>query len=155
MVSWKKTTKSKVRRGLGVHNAKGRNVSLATKLCWRMKNSKNAKWAEVLRKKYQARLVRKSKAHSRVQTAMMKGKEVCNKGSKWTIGSKSSLSFWHDKWMKADMVKELVEGPLNRGEDSLTIKDVTVDGGWNLATLSFNFPNFVLRNILSIPLRRF
>lgn len=33
MVSWKKITKPKARGGLGVHDAKGRNVSLATKLC--------------------------------------------------------------------------------------------------------------------------
>lgn len=80
---------------------------------------------------------------------------MCSKGSKWTIGSNSSLSFWHDKWMSDGMVGELVEGPLNRREDSLTIKDVMVDGGWNLATLSFNFPNSVLRNILFTPLHRF
>ena len=155
MVSWKKITKPKARGGLGVHDAKGRNVSLAAKLCWRMDQSTNAKWAEVLRKKYQVRLDRKSKAHFRVWTAVLKGKEVCNKGSKWTIGSNSSLSFWFDKWMGAGMVRELVEGPLNREEELLTIKDVTEDGDWNLGTLSFNFPASLLRNILCTPLRRF
>ena len=144
MVSWKKITKPKARGGLGVHDAKGRNVSLAAKLCWRMDQSTNAKWAEVLRKKYQVRLDRKSKAHFRVWTAVLKGKEVCNKGSKWTIGSNSSLSFWFDKWMGAGMVRELVEGPLNREEELLTIKDVTEDGDWNLGTLSFNFPASLL-----------
>lgn len=47
---------------------------------------------------------------------MLKGKEVCNIGSKWTIGSNSFLSFWFDKWMGARTVRELVEGPLNQGE---------------------------------------
>lgn len=93
MVSWKKITKPKARGGLGVHDAKGRNVSLAVKLCWRMDQSTNVKWAEVLRKKYQVRPNRKSKAHSRVWTAVLKGKEVCNKGSNWTIGNNNSLSF--------------------------------------------------------------
>lgn len=57
--------------------------------------------------------------------------------------------------MGASLVRELVEGPLNKGEDSLTIMDVAVDGGWNLATLSFNFPNSILSDVLSTPLRRF
>lgn len=48
-----------------------------------------------------------------------------------------------------------MEGPLNKGEDSLTIMDVAVDGGWNLATLSFSFPNSVLSDVLSTPLHRF
>lgn len=36
MMSWKKITKPKARGGVGVCDAKGRNVSLAAKLCWRM-----------------------------------------------------------------------------------------------------------------------
>ena len=104
----------------------------------------------MLRKKYQAKPVRKNKAHSRVWTAVMKGKEVCNKGSKRTIGSNSFLSFWHDKWMSVSTMRELVEDPFNRREDSLTIKDVTVDGGWNLATLSFNFLNNIYRELQNL-----
>ena len=57
--------------------------------------------------------------------------------------------------MGAGTVRELVEGPLNRGEELLTIKDLTVDEGWTLASLSFNFPSSLLRNILSTLLRRF
>lgn len=155
MVSWRKITKPKARGGLGVHDAKGRNLTLVAKLCWRMEHSTNSKWAEVLRKKYQASSIRKSKAKSRVWTAVLKGKEVCNAGSKWTIGSNSCLSFWFDKWMGAGTVRELVEGPLNLGEEFLTIKDLTEDGGWNLDSLSFNFPTAVSRDILSTPLRRF
>lgn len=98
-------------------------MSLAAKLCWRLDQSTNEKWAEVLRKKYQVRLARKSKAHSRAWTAVLKGKEVCNKGSKWTLGSNSSLCFWYDKWMGARTMRELLEDPLNRGEESLTINN--------------------------------
>lgn len=82
---------------------------------------------------------------------MLKGKEVCNKGSKWTLGSNSSLCFWYDKWIGAGTMRELLEDPLNRGEESLTINNMTVDRGWNLGTLSFNFPTSILRNILSTP----
>lgn len=36
MVSWKKITRPKAKGGLGVHDVKERNVSLAAKLCWRL-----------------------------------------------------------------------------------------------------------------------
>ena len=52
MVNRKKVTKPGAKGGLGLQEAKGRNLTLATKLCWRMHNYRGAGWAEVLRKKY-------------------------------------------------------------------------------------------------------
>lgn len=42
MVCWEKVTKPKDRGGLGIQSAKGRNLTLAAKLCWRMETSVNA-----------------------------------------------------------------------------------------------------------------
>ena len=55
MVNWKKVTKPRAKGRLGLQEAKGRNLMLATKLCWRMHNYRDAGWVEVLRKKYQTR----------------------------------------------------------------------------------------------------
>ena len=55
MICWEKITKPKNRGGLGVHSAKGRNLTLAAKLCWRIETSENAGWAKVLKKKYRLR----------------------------------------------------------------------------------------------------
>ena len=52
MVNRKKVTKPRAKGGLGLQEAKGRNLTLATKLCWRMHNYRGAGWAEVLCKKY-------------------------------------------------------------------------------------------------------
>lgn len=41
MVNWKTITRPKRRGGLGIQEARGRNLNLAAKLCWRMENSKN------------------------------------------------------------------------------------------------------------------
>ena len=60
--------------------------------------------------------------------AVEKGKDICDIGAKWTIGSNSSLSFWHDKWLNVGTLRSLVEGPLARGEDNLMVKDVTSNG---------------------------
>jgi len=52
MISWKKVARPKCRGGLGIQEARGKNLTLVAKLCWRMEKSRNVGWAEVLRKKY-------------------------------------------------------------------------------------------------------
>lgn len=47
MINWGKVTKPKAKGGLGLQEAKGRNLALAAKLCWRMENSSNTKRAKV------------------------------------------------------------------------------------------------------------
>ena len=128
MVNWKKITKPKAKGGLGLQEAKGRNLTLAAKLCWRMNHYRDAAWAEVLRKKYQTRRASRKGAHSRVCAVIMKGELVCNRGSKWIIGSNSSLRLWQSKWLNAGCLRSLIEGRLNRGEENLLVRETVVDG---------------------------
>ena len=93
MVGWGKVTKPKCRGGLGIQEARGRNLTLDAKLCWRMENSKSGGWADVLRKKYMAGPTRKPKAHTSPWNAVKIGRSICGKGSKWTMGYNSPLSF--------------------------------------------------------------
>ena len=96
MVSWSKITKitkPKEKVGLGIQGTKGRNLTLAAKLYWRMTRCKGAGWAEVLHKKYQCQRQTQRSRQSRVWAAVEKGKDICDIGAKWTIGSNSSLSF--------------------------------------------------------------
>lgn len=81
---------------------------------------------------------------------MKKSSNVCEKGSKWIIGSNSNLSFWHDKWLNIGSVRSLIEGPLLRGEDRLLVKDVMVNGSWGLGDLSFDFNSLIQSGILAI-----
>ena len=66
MVNWGKVAKPKAKGGLGLQEAKGRNLALVAKLCWRMENSNNAKLAEVLKKKYRRRAAPSKGAKSRI-----------------------------------------------------------------------------------------
>ena len=93
MVRWGKVTKPKCRRGLGIQEARGRNLTLAAKLCWRMENSKSGGWADALRKTYMSGLARKPKAHTRAWNAVKIGRSICEKGSKWIVGCNSPLRF--------------------------------------------------------------
>ena len=76
MVNWKIVTKPKSKGGLGIHEAKGRNLAMAAKLCWRMENAVDDKWAEVLKKKYQHRLAIRKGAKSRIWTAVRRGATI-------------------------------------------------------------------------------
>ena len=119
LVNWGKVTKPKAKGGLGLQEAKGRNLALVAKLCWRMESSNIAKWAEVLKIKYRRRAEPSKRAKSRIWAAVTKGIRVCEKGTKWSIGSNSNLSFWNDKWLNTGTIRSLIEGPLIRGEEEL------------------------------------
>ena len=140
---------------MGIQEARGRNLTLAAKLCWRMENSKSEGWADVLRKKYMFRLARKPKAYTRAWNVVKIGRSICEKGSKWTVGCNSPLSFWNDKWLNIGSIRSLIEGPLNQGESEVCIKELTTNNGWDLTNLSFVFPNHILNAIRAIPLRRY
>ena len=129
MVGWGKFIKPKCRGGLGIQEARGRNLTLAAKLCWRMENSKSGGWADVLGKKYMTRHARKPKAHTRTSNAVKIGSSICEKGSKWIVGCNSSLSFWNDKWLNIGTIRSLIEGPLNLGESEVCIGEVIMNTG--------------------------
>ncbi|KAL0011105.1 hypothetical protein SO802_006213 [Lithocarpus litseifolius] len=104
-IGWRKVTKPKEEGGLGLQTAKGRNIALLAKLNWRLATEKEALWAKVLRQKYcnQQRMNAANADRlpcSHVWAAVKKGREVFNKGSMWTVGRESNLSFWSGNWTK-------------------------------------------------------
>ena len=64
------------------------------------------------------------------------------------------MCFWHDKWLSMGTVRSLIEGPLQRGEENILVKDVICNGRWDLSNISFDFNDLVLQAILATPLRR-
>ena len=147
LIVGKKITKPKNRGGLGVHSAKGRNLTLAAKLCWRMETSENAEWAEVLKKKYKLRTHNRKGSKSCVWSAIKKGQLLFDTGSKWIIGNNSLLSFWHDRWLNEGTIRSPVEGPLNQGEEEVKVIDVMINGTWSTNNISFVLLDDVLKAI--------
>jgi len=47
--------------------------------------------------------------------------------------------FWFDKWLSIGAIRNLISSLLSFEEDNLLIKDVGVEGAWNLNLCSFNF----------------
>ena len=120
-----------------------------------MENSKSGGWVDVLRKKCMSGPAIKPKAHTRAWKAVKIGRSICGKGSKWTVGRNSPLSFWNDKWLNIGTIRSLIKGLLNQGKGEVCIKEVTMNNGWDLTNLSFVFPKHILKAVRATPLRRF
>ena len=80
---------------------------------------------------------------------------MCEKGFKWRIGSNSNLSFWNGKWLNFGTIRSLIEGPLSRGEEELLVKDVMLNGSWDLGMLSFDFNGLICSAILATSYEEF
>uniref|UniRef100_A0A2N9I899 Reverse transcriptase domain-containing protein n=1 Tax=Fagus sylvatica TaxID=28930 RepID=A0A2N9I899_FAGSY len=128
--------------------------SLLAKLCWRFKTNHVDGWANALRKKYLGPPRPRKCNFSKTWKALKKGEDICDKGSRWVIGSNSILRFWYDPWIKQGNLRSLIVGPLHYEEEKLLVKDVVVNGDWHLQHLSFVFPPSVLSVLQATPLRK-
>ena len=120
LVGWNKITRSKEERGLGLQAAKQKNTALLAKLNWRFHSEKPALWVRVLSSKYcsQRRILSswsKQRPCSPVWSGLKKGMPIFRN---------SELSFWFDKWLDKGTLRSQISGPLNKGEESITLKDV-------------------------------
>ncbi|XP_030970900.1 uncharacterized protein LOC115991336 [Quercus lobata] len=75
---------------------------------------------------------------------MKKGVDMFMEGSKWIASKNGNLSFWFNKWLSRGTMRNLIEGPLNQGEDQLLLKDIVGFNGWNWHALSFIFKQLAL-----------
>ena len=58
---------------------------------------------------------------------MKRGRDVFNKGSMWLVGRDSNQSFWFGNWIKGDLIRHRILGPLTREAELLEVKDVLID----------------------------
>ena len=77
---------------------------------------------------------------------------MLNRGSKWVVGRDSHLSLWNDKWLDKGTLRSLISSPLNRGEESTCLNEVTNFSGWQWQKLSFVLPANLLAAIKATPI---
>lgn len=53
--------------------------------------------------------------------------------------------------MKEGPIRSLIEGPLNRGEENLLLKEVVQLNSWNWDRISFVIPPFLLQKVKATP----
>lgn len=75
------------------------------------------------------------------------------KGVKKVVTSGAFTNFWNDVWASNSSLRSLIEGPFNKDEEGMLVKNcLSPSGGWYLDHLSFVFPDTITDLILSVPL---
>ena len=148
----------KMKGGLGLQTAKGRNTALLAKLNWRFHTKDKASWAKVLRMKYCSpqRLNSRNASKlpsSRIWKGMLRGVATFKEGIKWLPGFESNLEVWNDNWTNFGPLRSIIQGLLSREAANLKIKDVMDETSrWNWFSFQMSFPDEVLKDIMATPI---
>uniref|UniRef100_A0A2N9FE83 CCHC-type domain-containing protein n=1 Tax=Fagus sylvatica TaxID=28930 RepID=A0A2N9FE83_FAGSY len=157
MVGWDKICRAKSLGGLGLYACKPRNVAMLAKLNWRLLQEKDALWARTILAKYSPNGVmeidkRLNRCGSSTWRGIKKGHEVFRKGLRWVVRNGQGVSFWHDKWVGENPLRDVIQGPLPSNEDSIRVCDVVEGvGNWDLSRLSMIIPKPICDSIRAIP----
>ena len=85
---------------------------------------------------------------SRIWAACKKGGHIYVKGLRWTIKNGDSVNLWLDFWLPFRRLRELIIGPLNRGEEELSIRQCFDENHiWKPSSISFELPDNMLNTI--------
>ena len=157
MVGWNKIVKSKEEGGLGIQEARAKNIALLSKLNWRMYHEQDALWTKVILYKYCS--------HSRVRSrdpkklpsssnwkAISLGFPIFKKGIAWGIGNGSGVNVWMD-WVNGNSLWSMIERPLRQEEQNLRISDMWCDQEWKWELFSFDLPQSIKEKIKAIPIQ--
>lgn len=155
MESWNTLSLPKDLEGLGIYSVKHRNQAILAKLYWRLANDEESPQAKILAAKYLAPSRTSEKGRklpcSRIWAACKKGGPVYVKGLKWAVNG-DSIKMWKELQLRYGMLRDLIEGPLTREEDQLTVKQCfDANHMWNPQTISFELPDNFLITIKVTP----
>ena len=122
--------------GLGIQAARAKNIALLAKLNWRLYQEKDALWAKVILSKYCSNSRQTTRDPDKLPcspcwTVVKTGFPTFVDGIFWSVGRRSKLKFWEDKWVKGKSVRELITGPLPDEELHLTIAEMFQGDQWN------------------------
>ena len=110
---------------MGLYSMKHRNEATLAKLCWRLAHEEGKLWENMLTTKYLCpnRVTEEGRKlpYSRVWVACKKGGPIYVKGLRWIVRNGDSVNMWMDFWLPNERLRELIEGPLTRGEEELKI----------------------------------
>lgn len=157
MVKWSTVTFPKVLGGLGLHSIRDRNLAFLAKLCWRLASSQDSPWAAMLAAEYLTpkRMTEDGRKLpcSSMWSACKKGGPIYVKGLKWSVRSGESIKFWMDYWLPEGSLRSLIQGPLNRDEKKLTVRQYLVhEADRRNYIISFELPDRLFKAIQATPL---
>lgn len=132
--------------GLGIRSNCIANKVWMAKRCWKLMDGENNLATEVLKSKYvwDREGATPFDRGSFIWGDIGKGWDLFNDNILWILGNGEKIEFWNDHWIGNYTIRSLIHGPLNRGEQSIRVKDCIVNRTWNLNCISFNLPTHIL-----------
>lgn len=144
LVAWDKICRPKTDGGLGIRKSREMNKALVAKVGWRLLNDNNSLWARVLRKKYVVGNIHDStwrtvgkNVSSTWRSVAMGIREVVSAGHSWVIGNGRGIRFWKDRWLAGQTLMSVVIADLPENYESITARDLWVEGrGWDFTRIT-------------------
>ncbi|KAF7812326.1 reverse transcriptase [Senna tora] len=147
-INWETICKPKWLGGFGIGRIKDRNHALLAKLSWRVTNENQQVWAKLMKVYNQ-----ESRANGSVVGKGIKwGLKLLEIGLHSVIYSGEDTLVWKDTWAGNTPIRQLISGPLNLHEDTLSVKNFADDlGKWKWDKISFELPLHIKERIMGIP----
>lgn len=148
LLSWSKICRDKCRGGLGIVKTHERNLSLCSKLAWRMLTNSTSAWAQICIHQNSLTCANSSN----IGKATVAGLSILQKFETKNIFSGNNTSFWYDKWLPCGTLRSQISGPLLQHENMTSVRSaLNSNGDWNLDSLSIHLPPSIKFLLLSIP----
>lgn len=140
LVAWDKVYLPKSEGGLGIQKASDMNKALIAKIGWRLLHKNESLWAKVVRSKYKVGHIKdhnwmmvKNRWSATWRSVGIGLRDVICRGHSWVIGDGANVSFWLDKWLSNEPLRERTRAQLPEEFKNLKARDLWVDGrGWDL-----------------------
>ena len=88
-----------------------------------------------------------------IWAACKKGGPAYVKGLKWSMRNGEKVKVWNYFWLSLGTLRTLIEGPLNRDENLITVKQCfDQNHEWQAQCLSFDLSEHILNAIKATPL---
>ena len=129
---------------------------MLAKLNWRLHDEKESWWARTLTAKYCPNGITLSplpihRGGSSNWRGLKLRPEVFRNGLRWVVNNGQHVSFWNNKWVGNQPLRDVIQGPLALEESSFRICDL-IEGAsfWDFSKLSVVLPSSICAQIKSI-----
>ncbi|WZZ66780.1 hypothetical protein YC2023_078150 [Brassica napus] len=138
MVAWERICKPKREGGLGLRSAKGMNIALLAKLGWRLLNTHDGLWVQILRKKFRVGeiyetswLVAQGNWSPTWRSLILGIRQIVVPSVSWILGDGHHVRFWKDNWLLNEPLQGLSNVAIPEAILEATARDLWQQGvGW-------------------------
>lgn len=138
----------KEKGGLGIRSHQDLNIALMAKLGWRLTEGTTNLAKECIESKYvRGKNMVAFKKGSQIWKNVAHGSSLLEDSRVWKVGNGHSIDLWRDNWLGIGPIVNLVQGPLNKHEEGLRVKDIIRHNTWDINALSMHLPHFLRERI--------